>query len=133
MVGEQKKFEIATPYGTLTAIESPDMENPGIVIMFLDPSGTEYVSCSMQVLPKTNSLATQIYRGGVTAVMLSAETRNFYRRHVKNVLMHRERYHLWMIRARTAGKMAGTCSGLWPVSSTGKKINRKGQPGCLFT
>ena len=63
MVGEQKKFEIATPYGTMVAIESPDTENPGIVIMFLDPSGTEYASCSMQVLPETNSLTTQIYGG----------------------------------------------------------------------
>ena len=45
----------------MVAIESLDMENPGIVIMFLDPSGTEYASCSMQVLPETNSLATQIY------------------------------------------------------------------------
>ena len=115
----------------MVAIESPDMENPGIIIMFLDPSGAEYVSCSMQVLPKTNSLATQIYRG-VTVVMLSAGTRNFYRRHVKNVLMHRERYYLWMIRARTAGKMAGTRSGLWPVSSTGKKINREGGNSCPF-
>ena len=49
MTGKQKKFEIATPYGTMVATESPDTENPGIVIMFLDPSGAEYVSCSMQI------------------------------------------------------------------------------------
>lgn len=29
MVGEQKKFEITTPYGTMVAIESPDTENSG--------------------------------------------------------------------------------------------------------
>lgn len=75
MVGEQKKFEITTPYGTMVAIESPDMKNPGIVIMFLDPSEAEYVSCSMQVLPKTNSLATQIYRGGDCSNVICGNTK----------------------------------------------------------
>ena len=43
--------------------------------MFLDPSGAEYVSCSMQVLPKTNSLATQIYRGGDCSNVICGNTK----------------------------------------------------------
>lgn len=75
MTGKQKKFEIATSYGTMAAIESPDMENPGIVIMFLDPSGAEYASCSMQVLPETNSLTTQIYGGDGCSDVICGNTK----------------------------------------------------------
>lgn len=63
---EQKKIEISTPFGTMVAVASPDKENPGIVIMFLDTSGTEYTSCSMQVTGKS-IITTNVYGGNECA------------------------------------------------------------------
>lgn len=45
-----KRFKLKMPCGTMVVTESPDKENPGVVVMFLDRDGMEYTSCSMQAM-----------------------------------------------------------------------------------
>lgn len=69
MSKKQKGFEVPTAYGTITAVESPDPEAPGVVVMFLDAQGTECTSCSLRIeessdFPNTGHAAVMNVYGG---------------------------------------------------------------------
>lgn len=58
-----KRFKLKMPCGTMVVTESPDKENPGAVVMFLDRDGTEYTSCSMQAMDGGQTIQTCVYGG----------------------------------------------------------------------
>lgn len=47
---DQQSFSVKTPIGEIKAMESPDKNNPGIVLFFIGNDGKERSACSMQFL-----------------------------------------------------------------------------------
>lgn len=57
--GLQQSFDVQTPNGVIRAVESPDKNNPGIVLLYIDNEGKEHASCSMQYLEEGENMDTQ--------------------------------------------------------------------------
>lgn len=55
---KQQTFEVKTPNGAIRAIESPDKNNPGIILMYIDEAGKEHASCAMQYLENGTEVKT---------------------------------------------------------------------------
>lgn len=56
-----KEFCVETPVGIIKAIESPDKDNPGIVLMFLGRDGREMSACSMQYMEDTRRIESRMW------------------------------------------------------------------------
>lgn len=58
---EETELQIDTPKGIVKAVKSPDKENPGIVLLFLDRNGREHSACTMQYLKDQDRTVANIY------------------------------------------------------------------------
>lgn len=60
-MGTPNSFSVETPAGTIRVVESPDKDNPGIVVMFMGKEEKELMSCSMQYMEATKQVKACIW------------------------------------------------------------------------
>lgn len=54
------EFEVETPIGKIRAMESPDRNNPGVILLFLDECGTEVSSCVLEYAAHKKCMSARI-------------------------------------------------------------------------
>lgn len=55
------EIKVNTPVGLIKAVESPDRNNPGIIVQFFTKDGREMSACSMQYMEETEKVETKIW------------------------------------------------------------------------